>query len=306
MHTALKNLAVVGVPAVIQGVTDFDTGGPAALGIDRFDVGPGWLPSVRSEQICLLILMQPDPARLTLRRNDRSSEIILQPGGMTVIPANEHVSIRWHTALKTLAIWIEPITLRDFIEGEMHSLAIPEMLGAVETLYDPELAYVATQMESALCRGGPGHAVILDALSSVFLALLVRNHGLCQGDGGAEGSARLARGKLRALRAHIADNLSRRISIAELADIAGLSESSLYREMRELTGTTPAEFILRTRIRIAHRMVRDSALPLKQIAAECGFSDQAHLSRTFKKYYGLPPRVMRISQPARDHGPDAG
>ena len=300
MHTALMDLAVVGVPVRVSGLSGFDSAGPAALGIDRFDVGPGWLPGFRAQQPCLHIPVQSRPVLHTLERSSDRSELVLAPGGIAVIPANEHVSIRWHAPLHTLAIWIEPVALREFIEEEMHSLPVQAIFEGVKTLFDRELLYVAQQMELTLRRAGPGHDVILDALSSLFLATLVRNHGLSEVEGGTSRS-RLSPARLRALRDHIAENLTRRISIGELAAIAGLSESSLYREMRELSGTTPAEFILRTRIRMAHRMVRDGGLPLKQIAAECGFSDQAHLSRTFKKYYGLPPGLMRQRTPVTPH-----
>ncbi len=52
-------------------------------------------------------------------------------------------------------------------------------------------------------------------------------------------------------------------------------------------------FLRRARVEEAARRLAEGAAPLAQIALECGFCDQSHLSRTFKRLMGLTPGAWR-------------
>lgn len=51
----------------------------------------------------------------------------------------------------------------------------------------------------------------------------------------------------------------------------------------------PARFLMRKKLEKAASLLRSNELSLKEIAAECGFYDFAHFSRTFRRYYGITP-----------------
>ena len=51
----------------------------------------------------------------------------------------------------------------------------------------------------------------------------------------------------------------------------------------------PARFLMRKKLERAASLLRSNELPLKEIAAECGFYDFAHFSRAFRRYYGITP-----------------
>ncbi len=84
-----------------------------------------------------------------------------------------------------------------------------------------------------------------------------------------------------------------KISTARLARIACLSERSLFRRFRELTGYSPLEYRRRKQLERAEELLRSSALPLARIAGECGFCDSNHLVKLFSARYGLPPGAFR-------------
>jgi AraC-like DNA-binding protein len=78
------------------------------------------------------------------------------------------------------------------------------------------------------------------------------------------------------------------VSLAALSSVAGLSRFELVRRFRRHTGFTPHAF--QTNLRIAHArdmLNRGEAAAL--VAAQCGFADQAHLTRTFKRAVGVTP-----------------
>ena len=95
------------------------------------------------------------------------------------------------------------------------------------------------------------------------------------------------------LRDHAHACLHRRIGSAELAEIAGLSESWLTRGFRTSLGRTPQQWLMELRLETAQALMVDPSGSLADIAAACGFSDQAHLTRAFRSRYGETPGCWR-------------
>lgn len=58
-------------------------------------------------------------------------------------------------------------------------------------------------------------------------------------------------------------------------------------------GSTPMQYVLAYRIEQAVKMIEEDSRPLGNIALACGFADQAHFSRSFKKVTGQTPRQYR-------------
>jgi AraC-like DNA-binding protein len=88
-------------------------------------------------------------------------------------------------------------------------------------------------------------------------------------------------------------NFSRKISVAEAARIVGLSGARFMRRFRQATGSTFVEYLNQIRLREAYRLLRETPLPVGEIAEQCGFSDQSYFDRRFKAYFGIPPRELR-------------
>ncbi|UUX49338.1 AraC family transcriptional regulator [Nisaea acidiphila] len=88
--------------------------------------------------------------------------------------------------------------------------------------------------------------------------------------------------------AHVAESLDRRLTMEELAGVAGMSRSQFYRCFREAAGQPPHQWVMCARIQHAQRLLSEGAL-LSQVAHDTGFADQAHFSRCFRRATGLPP-----------------
>ena len=72
-----------------------------------------------------------------------------------------------------------------------------------------------------------------------------------------------------------------------------MSEAAFSRKFKATVGETPMRFVTQVRLEVATRLLGEGMLPLAQIAAECGFADQAHLSRSFKQHLGVSPSQFR-------------
>ncbi|SAL66420.1 AraC family transcriptional regulator [Caballeronia peredens] len=95
------------------------------------------------------------------------------------------------------------------------------------------------------------------------------------------------------LHAWIAENLATDLSIGVLAGRAGMSERSFVRHYRAQTGTTPARSIERMRLEAARRLLGDTALPVKRVAARCGFGSEETMRRGFLRALGVSPQAYR-------------
>lgn len=98
---------------------------------------------------------------------------------------------------------------------------------------------------------------------------------------------------------HVVANYGRRITVGQLARLADLSASQLQREFRRLFGITPGEYLLQTRLLMARRRLEATTDPIGRIARDCGFYDQSHFTRAFRRHAGMPPLAYRLRrQPA--------
>lgn len=78
------------------------------------------------------------------------------------------------------------------------------------------------------------------------------------------------------------------VSSAELEGVTGLSRFALTRHFRACLGTSPHRYVVMRRLDCAKRLIQAGAA-LAAAATESGFADQAHMTRHFKKTYGVPP-----------------
>lgn len=98
---------------------------------------------------------------------------------------------------------------------------------------------------------------------------------------------------LQRLDGYIEEHLARRISVAELAQVMCLSPSHFHAQFKDSVGLTPHQYLLKTRLDRASRLLRESGLPLIRIAEECGFSSQSALTNSMRRYLGLTPKRLR-------------
>jgi transcriptional regulator GlxA family with amidase domain len=95
------------------------------------------------------------------------------------------------------------------------------------------------------------------------------------------------------LHAWIAEHLTCDLGIPTLAEQAGMSERSFVRHYRADTGQTPARAIELIRVETARRLLSDTGLPVKRIAANCGFGSEETLRRSFLRAIGVTPQAYR-------------
>lgn len=105
-------------------------------------------------------------------------------------------------------------------------------------------------------------------------------------------------GPLEKAVAHIRANYREPVSIRVLARLSGLSERQLNRRFQETFGSSPRDFILKTRILSACDILASGDMPIHQIAQDLGFCDQSSFTRHFRRIMGATPRRYRLQAKA--------
>ncbi len=95
---------------------------------------------------------------------------------------------------------------------------------------------------------------------------------------------------IRSVRQLIDDDPASPLTLAALAQEAGLSRFQLLRAFCKATGLTPHAYVMQRRIALARRLIA-ARLPLAQAAFAAGFADQSHMTRIFVRKYGVSPRT---------------
>jgi AraC-like DNA-binding protein len=92
---------------------------------------------------------------------------------------------------------------------------------------------------------------------------------------------------------YIESHLDQKVGLDNLAALAGLSTHHFARAFHQSVGMPPHSYLLNRRLEQVERMLRETQLPLSEIALATGFSDQSHLARHFRRRTGISPSHAR-------------
>jgi AraC-like DNA-binding protein len=95
---------------------------------------------------------------------------------------------------------------------------------------------------------------------------------------------------------YIEDNFGSKIAIQEMADCVALSKSHFSRAFRHSLGCSPMAYVVALRVERAKLMMTSTRERLAYIALACGFSDQPHLNKSFRRVVGVSPAFGVVHQ----------
>ena len=96
----------------------------------------------------------------------------------------------------------------------------------------------------------------------------------------------------RRLDEYIQANLAQNLSIADLAQIVGLSTSHLTKLFKQSKGISLYQYVIRCRIERAKQLLKQEGA-IAEVAIQAGFNDQSHLTYHFKRHVGVTPKAFK-------------
>ncbi|MCE2564787.1 helix-turn-helix domain-containing protein [Komagataeibacter sp. FNDCF1] len=149
----------------------------------------------------------------------------------------------------------------------------------LNAIVDPDAVAAACSLRRRLLSGEREIASEPDILAAVLLRHFTS---------GKAAAPWITAARLAAIDRLIDRHMGERLAIARLAAELELSVGFLVRAFRQSLGVTPHRYVMERRLAQARRLL-DAGCPIADTAAECGFADQAHLTRHLKRSTGVTP-----------------
>ncbi|MBB4571702.1 AraC-like DNA-binding protein [Rhizobium leucaenae] len=159
-------------------------------------------------------------------------------------------------------------------EGEFPSPVIQD--GQIAARFKALFSIVTTQ-------GSPETALRRNGLLLSLVANVMREQRQADRSAGAPAAIMRARNLMD-------DDPAASVTLADLAEVSGLSRFQLLRGFAKATGLTPHTYLLQRRILRARRLIA-GGMPLAEAALASGFADQSHMTRIFVRNFGVSPRT---------------
>ncbi|HEX4165690.1 MAG TPA: AraC family transcriptional regulator, partial [Bryobacteraceae bacterium] len=109
---------------------------------------------------------------------------------------------------------------------------------------------------------------------------------------------------------YLKENFTRDISLQDLVNLSGLSQSQFARAFKVSTGLPPYQWVLQARVQKSQEMLAKADEPVASIAAGVGFADQSHFTKAFRRVTGITPKRWqrdrkKLTPPDPDDAPEA-
>jgi AraC family transcriptional regulator len=212
----------------------------------------------------LVVLHVGRPARVAGRTAGKLVDKMIPPGHFFLWPGGQSLNVELRDPLETVHLYVK----RDLVDAIAREFGFGKVelepsLGEIDTL----IQALVLEVRRTLCDPDSDTALYAASLAQALGARLVH--------------------------AYSNRTSGRRAPRESLAAAGGLSAAWFARRFRTVTGLPPHQYVLRRRIERAKHLLTRTDIPIAQVAFDCGFAHQEHLTRVFKRLTGLTPGAFR-------------
>jgi len=97
--------------------------------------------------------------------------------------------------------------------------------------------------------------------------------------------------KMERILKHLHNNFTHNLDVEQLANMANMSSSTFHRNFKQVTASSPIQYVKKIRLNRARELLQDQGLKVKQAAAQVGYESPTQFSREFSRYFGKSPSI---------------
>ncbi len=243
--------------------------------IGRFEYLPGYSLERSRYDSYLLILIESGTMEILLDGKYQ----LAQKGDIVLLDCYNPHAYRTDTGCETIWVHFDGKLAKGYYEH------LSKEMGNIMTISNfREALHLLSDLFSSFCNR--------DLKPEAQMSIMIGNLLLSLFDHTSNGAASASDG-IRKVTSYLTQNFSKNISLAEMADMAGLSLYHFTRKYKKETGVTPHQFLLSTRMSAAKYYLSNTTMTIKEIALSCGFEDESTFCYSFRKREGKTPKQFR-------------
>jgi AraC family transcriptional regulator len=230
--------------------------------------------------------------RLMQRRDGRCVDGSREQWEVQILPAGHPSYWRAEGVVENVFIALEPPFLQ---QVALEACDLDPARVEVQHVFaasDPVIKHLGYALWGELHTDGLGGQVYAASLAQVLAIHLlrtacVRTPILRRATGG------LPRPALRRVLAYISDHLAQPITLADLAALVPMDPYHFLKAFRQAIGITPHQYLLARRMERAQALLKDSTMPITDVAFQVGFRTPSHFTWHFRRQTGVTPTAYR-------------
>jgi AraC family transcriptional regulator len=237
-----------------------------------------------------LIAVHLRPAKLVWFLGGHSQTKRMTRGSIDIVPQGTLLAGYSRDETEFLMIALDP-SLVERVANEAGAVNHVELIRNLG-IRDPQIEHICLALKAELEAGCPSGRLYGDSLAVALSAHLLGEYAAHVPDTrGHNGD--LPACKLRRVIEYINDNLTEDLTLAGIAQVAGMNPHYFSRAFKQATGTPPHRYVINCRVEKAKRLLADDELALVEVGLSVGFQNQSHFTTLFHKLTGVTPKAYR-------------
>ncbi|QBD80404.1 AraC family transcriptional regulator [Ktedonosporobacter rubrisoli] len=284
-----KNLVIDSFEQQYQPVFSSKSLGWNSIEAARYFLSPGHVS--KNLPVHLLLLYLGEPSMMVQMGSTSTSNIFVKKGEHAFVPAGRRLEGNWSMDADFLFLNFDPIFMRSLLEASDIEANRIELLSH-SFLPDQESEQLGQMLLREIHSSGFNTRLYAESLATTLALHLLRHYSTLQK---REQSATrgLSKTQLRQTLEYVHEYYAQDLSVAELAAAANVSPSHFARLFKRTIGMAPHEYLIACRIECAKKLLLTEDISIHEIASQCGFADQSHLTRHFQRMVGVTPGELR-------------
>jgi AraC family transcriptional regulator len=248
------------------------------------------VPETRATQHVLAIADVSTRVKTECKLDGRFRRYLFGNGKIIITPANVSYWAAWDKGGDFLLLSLCP----KFVEQAVHESINAERIELIPqfTTFDPFIQQIGLALKVDLESGCVMGRLYGESLGTALAVHLLKNHSVWQPriptyTGG------LGKDRLQQATDYINAHLNQDLKLHNIAEAVGMSQYHFCRLFKQSTGKTAYQYLLQQRVERAKELLKQQDLPIAEVAFQCGFANQSLLTRHFRKFTGITPKVYR-------------
>lgn len=248
-----------------------------------------YVPAMRD---FMLVAYRQGPTSMDRKVDGPWSHEFMVPGNVSLLTRAEESRWHWTSDIEVTHLYLTRDVLAkvsaEAFDRDISDVRLQDVLKTDDQVLRGGIAAVAEEV-----RGhNLGGRLFVDAVTTqVCLQILRRYATVVFREHHASSGLSPLQAKMVA--DYIEVNIDQQLTLDELAEVAHVSSSHFLRQFKLRFGSAPHCYVIQRRLACAQRLLAKTRLPIKEVSAKSGFSDQSHMTRVFQKYVKTTPSAYR-------------